>query len=131
MQDEPGVTRLHVGPRLSEVAIFNGVVYLAGQIAEDTEADAFGQTREILGHVDRLLAEAGSDKRYILSATVYVADMRHFPEMNRAWDDWIVPGATPTRATVEAKLAKGDLLVEMQIVAAQVAYDYPTDRSGS
>ena len=123
MQDRPGVTRLHVGPRLSEVAVFNGIVYLAGQIAEETKADAFGQTREILGHVDRLLAEAGSDKRHILSATVYVANMKHYADMNRAWDDWVVPGATPPRATVEARLAKSELLVEIQVVAAQVAYD--------
>ena len=119
MQISAGITRLHVGPRLSEVAIFNGTVYLAGQIAEDTKQDAFGQTREVLGHVDRLLAEAGSDKRNILSATVYVSSMKHYPEMNRAWDDWVEPGATPPRATVEAKLAKPDLLVEIQIVAAQ------------
>ena len=130
MQDQPGITRLHVGPRLSEVAIFNGVVHLAGQIAEDTKADAFEQTREILGHVDRLLTEAGSDKRHILSATVYVANMKHYADMNRAWDDWVVPDATPPRATVEARLAKNELLVEIQVVAAQVAYDYPM-RSGS
>ena len=120
MQDEAGVTRLHVGPRLSEVAIFNGTVYLAGQVAEATKADAFGQTQEIFGHIDRLLAEAGSDKRNIVSATVYLANMKHYADMNRAWDDWVVPGCTPPRATVEARLARPELLVEMQIVAAQV-----------
>ena len=114
------IERLHVGPRLSEAAVFNGVVYLAGQIAEDARADAFAQTQEVLGHVDRLLAEAGSDKRHILSATVYLASIKYFAEMNRAWDAWVVPGATPPRATVEARLAKSEYLVEIQVVAAQI-----------
>ncbi len=114
------ITRLHVGPRLSEVAIFNGTVYLAGQIAEKPKADAYEQTVEVLGHVDRLLAEAGSDKRHILSATVYLASMKHYAEMNRAWDGWVESGATPPRATVEAKLAKPEFMVEIQVVAATI-----------
>lgn len=118
--DPSRIERMHVGPRLSEVAVFNGIIYLAGQIAENTRADVFGQTQEVLGHVDRLLAEAGSDRRHILSATVYLASMKHYAEMNRAWDAWIVPGATPPRATVEARLAKSEFLVEIQVVAAQV-----------
>ncbi len=121
MPNETRVERLHIGPRLSEAAIHHGVVYLAGQIAEETTADAFLQTREVLGHIDRLLAEARSDKRHILSATVYVASMKHYADMNRAWDEWVEPGATPPRATVEAKLARPELMVEIQIVAAQIA----------
>ena len=120
MNDVTRVTRLHVGPRLSEVAIFNGAVYLAGQIAEVAGSDAHAQTQEVLGHVDRLLAEAGSDKRHILSATVYLASMKHYADMNRAWDDWVEPGSTPPRATVEARLARPEYLVEIQVVAAQV-----------
>ncbi len=114
------VERLHVGPRLSEAAIFGGVVWLAGQIADDAEADAYEQTIEVLGHVDRLLAEAGSDKRHVLHATVYVASMRHYADMNRAWDAWVEPGATPPRATVEAKLARPEYLVEIVVVAARI-----------
>ncbi len=120
MQEPPAVTRLHVGPRLSEAAIFNGIIHLAGQIAEDTKADAFEQTREVLGHVDRLLAECGSDRRHILNATVYLASIEHYAEMNRAWDAWVEPGATPPRATVEAKLARPELLVEIQVIAARM-----------
>lgn len=118
---ENTLQRLHVGPRLSEAAIHRGTVYLAGQIAEDTSADTYGQTREVLGHVDRLLAEAGSDKRHILSTTVYVTSMKNFAEMNRAWDEWVEPGSTPPRATVEAKLARPELLVEIQVIAAQIS----------
>ncbi len=113
------ITRLHVGKRLSEVAIHNGTIYLAGQIAEDTTQDIDGQTREVLGHIDRLLAEAGSDKTCILSCQIYIADMQHFAGMNEVWDDWVAAGHTPPRATVEAKLANPACLVEIVIIAAE------------
>ena len=113
------ITRLHVGKRLSEVAIHNGTIYLAGQIAEDTNQDIVGQTREVLGHVDRLLMEAGSDKTCILSCQIYIADMKDFPGMNEVWDDWVASGHTPPRATVEAKLANPACLVEIVIIAAE------------
>lgn len=115
------ITRLHVGPRLSEIAVHNGVVYLAGQIAEETKAGIAGQTKEVLGHVDRLLAEAGSDKTLILSATILISDIANYAEMNRVWDAWVVPGHTPPRATFEAALARPELLVEIKIIAAQAS----------
>ena len=113
------IKRLHVGKRLSEVAIHNGTVYLAGQIAEDTSADIEGQTREVLGHVDRLLAESGSDKTCILSCQIYLKDMQDFAGMNAVWDDWVPSGHTPPRATVESRLANPEVLVEIVIIAAQ------------
>ena len=113
------VIRHHVGPRLSETAVHNGTVYLAGQIAEDTTQDIAGQTREVLGHVDRLLAEANSDKSHLLSVQIYIADMKDFAGMNEVWDAWVAQGATPPRATVEAKLANPACLVEIVVVAAQ------------
>jgi enamine deaminase RidA (YjgF/YER057c/UK114 family) len=112
------IKRLHVGKRLSETAIHNGTVYLAGQIAEDTTQDIVGQTREVLGHVDRLLLEAGSDKTRILSCQIYIADMAHFAGMNEVWDAWVTQGQTPPRATVESKLANPACLVEIVVVAA-------------
>ena len=113
------ITRLHVGKRLSEVAIHNNTIYLAGQIAEDTTQGIVGQTREVLGHVDRLLMEAGSDKTCILSCQIYIADMKDFAGMNEVWDDWVASGHTPPRATVEAKLANPACLVEIVIIAAE------------
>jgi enamine deaminase RidA (YjgF/YER057c/UK114 family) len=113
------IQRLHVGARLSEAAIHNGTVYLAGQIAEDTAQDIGGQTREVLGHIDRLLAEAGSDKSLILSCQIYLSDVKNFAGMNAAWDAWVAEGNAPPRATVEALLARPELLVEIIIVAAQ------------
>lgn len=113
------IKRLHVGKRLSEVAIHNNTVYLAGQIADDTSADIQGQTREVLSHVDRLLAEAGSDKTCILSCQIYIKDLADFAGMNEEWDAWVSPGHTPPRATVEARLADPNWLVEIVVIAAQ------------
>lgn len=113
------IKRLHVGKRLSEVTIHNGTVYLAGQIASDNKQDIVGQTREVLASIDRLLAEAGSDKTRILSTQIFITDMANFPAMNTVWDTWVVPGATPPRATVEARLADPACLVEIVVVAAQ------------
>lgn len=112
------ITRLHVGKRLSETAIHNGTIYLAGQIAEDTSQDIEGQTREVLAHVDRLLTEAGSDKTCILMAQIFISDMANFAGMNAVWDEWVAQGHTPPRATVEAKLANPACLVEIVITAA-------------
>lgn len=111
--------RFYVGSRLSEMAIHNGTIYLAGQIAEDTTQGIEGQTREVLGHIDRLLAEAGSDKTHILSCQIYLADVTDIGVMNTVWDQWVPAGHTPPRATVQALLARPELLIEIIIVAAQ------------
>ena len=112
------IQRLHVGKRLSETAIHNGTVYLAGQIAEDTTQDIDGQMREVLGHVDRLLMEAGSDKSCLLTCQIFIADMADFAGMNAVWDEWVTQGHTPPRATVEARLANPACLVEVCVTAA-------------
>jgi enamine deaminase RidA (YjgF/YER057c/UK114 family) len=112
------IKRLHVGKRLSETAIHNDTVYLAGQIAEDTTQDIVGQTREVLGHVDRLLGEAGSDKTCILMCQIFISDMANFAGMNSVYDEWVASGHTPPRATVEAKLANPACLVEVCVTAA-------------
>lgn len=112
------IKRLHVGPRLSDAAIHNGVVYLAGQIAEDVKQNIDGQTREVLGHVERLLTEAGSDKTRMLMCQIFLADIKDFAAMNAIWDAWVPPGQTPPRATVQAMLARPELLVEVVVTAA-------------
>ncbi len=112
------IQRFHVGARMSEVAVHNGVVYLAGQVAEDKNADVVQQTKQVLAAIDRLLAQAGSDKSSILQATIFLADISTFAQMNSVWDAWVVPGHTPPRATVEAKLAAPDYKVEIKIIAA-------------
>jgi len=114
------IKRLHIGKTLSEIAIHNGTVYLAGQISENGARDIEGQTREILGHIDRLLAEASSDKTRILMCQIFIADVKDFAGMNAVWNEWVAEGHSPPRATIEAKLAKPEWLVEMVVTAAQI-----------
>ena len=112
------IQRFDVGARLSEMAIHNGTVYLAGQVAEDGSQDIVGQTRQVLAAIDALLAKAGSDKTKILRAQIFLADLADFPGMNSVWDTWVVAGHTPARATVQAALAKPEWKIEIVITAA-------------
>ena len=111
--------RLHVGASLSEVTIHNGVVYLAGQVAENLDQDIAAQTREVLGHVDRLLNQAGSDRSRLLSCQIFLPDLADFAAMNAVWTEWVIPGATPPRATVQAALVNPGWRIEIVVVAAQ------------
>jgi len=114
------VERRHVGKRLSELVIHraSGLCWLAGQVADDPSADITGQATQVLAQIDKLLAEAGSHKTKIVSATIYLPDMADFPAMNAVWEAWVPAGQTPARATVEAKLAAGTYRIEIQVVAA-------------
>jgi enamine deaminase RidA (YjgF/YER057c/UK114 family) len=104
---------------MSQAVIHGSTVYLAGQVADDPSQDVAGQTRQILAAIDRLLAEAGSDRTQILSATIYLTDIGTFSQMNSVWDTWVPTGHTPARATVEAKLAAPAYKVEIQVIAAR------------
>lgn len=112
------IKRFHIGPRMSQVVIHGRTIYFAGQVADDPHPSVREQTRQILAKIDRLLAEAGSDRSKILSANVWLSDIGRFAEMNEVWDAWVAPGATPARATVEAKLARPANLVEVMVVAS-------------
>jgi enamine deaminase RidA (YjgF/YER057c/UK114 family) len=112
------IKRLEVGPRMSQAVVHGQTVYLAGQVAGNTALDVAGQTREVLAEIDALLAAAGTDKTRILAATVYLADIATFAQMNSVWDAWVAAGHTPARATVEAKLAAPEYKVEIVVTAA-------------
>ena len=117
------IERRNVGKRLSDLVIYapppgGRLVYLAGQVAEDPKQDITGQVKSVLAQIDRLLEEAGTDKRNILSATIYLPSMSDYAAMNAVWDAWVPQGETPARATVEAKLANPQYKVEIQVVAA-------------
>ena len=116
----PEIIRFHVGPRLSETAVHNGTVYLAGQVPDDTTLDMRGQTAEVLGMVERLLAEAGSEKSRILMAQIFLNDIADITVMNEIWDAWIPAGHTPPRATVQAKMANAAYKIEIVVTAAQL-----------
>jgi len=111
------IKRLETGPRMSQAVIANGFVFLAGQVAPDPTGNVLSQTRQVLGEIDRLLDAAGSAKERIVSATIYLADIGSFAEMNRAWEAWVPADATPARATVEAKMVAPEYRVEIQVTA--------------
>ncbi|MDN4587045.1 hypothetical protein DBA29_00830 [Xenophilus aerolatus] len=115
----PAIQRFHVGPRLSETAVHNGTVYLAGQVPDDTTQDIRGQTAQVLAMVDRLLAEAGSDKTRILMTQIFLTDISEIAAMNEVWDAWVPAGHTPPRATVQAQLANPAYKIEIVVSAAQ------------
>jgi len=104
---------------MSQAVVHGDTVYLAGQVAGDPSAGTKGQTEQVLKKIEALLASAGSDKSKLLSATVWLANMGTYDEMNAAWDAWVDPANTPARATVEARLASPKYLVEIAVVAAR------------
>jgi enamine deaminase RidA (YjgF/YER057c/UK114 family) len=112
------IQRFDVGARLSEMAVHNGVVYLAGQVPTDPLKDITGQTGEVLAAIDALLARAGTDKTRILMAQIFLYDLSDFAGMNAAWDAWVPAGHAPPRATVQAQMAKPEWKVEIVVTAA-------------
>ena len=114
------IQRFETGPRMSQVVVNGNTVYLAGVVANKTAGESVTkQTQEILAIIDGHLAKAGTDKSKLLSANIYITDMKNFAEMNSAWDAWVSAGNTPARATVEAKLAGPQYHVEIMVVAAK------------
>jgi enamine deaminase RidA (YjgF/YER057c/UK114 family) len=114
------IQRFETGPRMSQVVINGNTVYLAGVVANNAPGKSVTeQTQDVLKTIDGHLARAGTDKSKLLSATIYITDMKTFQEMNAVWDAWVSPGNTPARATVEAKLASPQYNVEIMVVAAK------------
>lgn len=111
------ILRIESGARMSQAVVANGFIFLAGQVADDPSRDVEDQTRQVLAEIDRLLAAAGADKRRILTANVYLADIGDFAAMNRTWDAWVAQDAKPARATIEAALAAPAYRVEIQVTA--------------
>ncbi|TDQ78456.1 enamine deaminase RidA (YjgF/YER057c/UK114 family) [Dongia mobilis] len=104
---------------ISDAVIHNNIVYLAGQVAEEpVSPSVYEQTRNILGQIDALLKEAGTDKTKIIKTNIWLADISTFAEMNKAWKEWVAVGHAPARATVEAKLADPKWKVEIMMTAA-------------
>lgn len=103
--------------RYSDAVVHNGTVYLV-EVASNTDADTAAQTADMLASVERTLAAAGSDKSHLLMATIYLADMADYDAMNAVWDNWVPEGCAPSRACVQARLAKPEYRVEIALTAA-------------
>lgn len=116
---DKNLQRFHVGARLSEAAVFNGVVYLAGMVPERGDTDIRGQTADVLAQIDQRLAECGSDKTRLLRVQIFLTDIADITAMNEVWDAWVAPGHAPPRATVQAALANPDWKIEVVVTAAQ------------
>jgi enamine deaminase RidA (YjgF/YER057c/UK114 family) len=112
------IKRYETTPRFSRVVTHNGVVYVAGQTADDYSADIAAQTRQVLEKIDALLARAGSDKSRILRADIWLSDAKDFAAMTQVWEAWSPPGAAPARSVMEAKMLSTDALVEIVVTAA-------------
>jgi enamine deaminase RidA (YjgF/YER057c/UK114 family) len=112
------IKRFQPGSRMSQFVVYGNLGFMAGQVADDPTLDVKGQTSQIIVKIDRLLAEAGSDKTKILSASIWLADYQSFSDMNEVWDAWVPQGNAPARACVESKLAFPRYSVEIAIVAA-------------
>ncbi|MBO6815425.1 MAG: RidA family protein [Rhizobiaceae bacterium] len=110
------IKRIKTATRMSQAVVHGNTVYTAGQVAEGDSVTE--QTKAILGKIEALLSEAGTDKTKVLSATIWITDMANFAEMNAVWDAWVPEGNAPARACVESKLARPDLLVEIGVIAA-------------
>jgi enamine deaminase RidA (YjgF/YER057c/UK114 family) len=114
------IERIEIKKRMSKIVKHNGVIYLCGQVCKNSEQGIKEQTESMLEKVDTLLEQAGSDKKHILSATIYIKDMQFFSEMNKVWDNWVPEGYAPARACIEASMARDVLLVEISVVAAEI-----------
>jgi enamine deaminase RidA (YjgF/YER057c/UK114 family) len=113
------IKRHHPGPSLSRLVEFGNLVFVAGTTADDRSLSCKGQTQQVLQKMERLLAEAGSNKSRILWANVWITDMREKEQMDAAWQEWVDPDNKPTRATVEARLGTPDTRVEIMMIAAK------------
>jgi enamine deaminase RidA (YjgF/YER057c/UK114 family) len=114
------IQRFETGPRMSQAVVHGNTVYLAGMVANKTAGESVTkQTQEILAIIDGHLAKAGTNKSKLLSATIYLSDIKTFSEMNAVWDAWVSPGNTPARATVEVKLAAPQYHIEIMVTAAK------------
>jgi enamine deaminase RidA (YjgF/YER057c/UK114 family) len=114
------IERSETKKRMSRIVKHDGTIYLCGQVCKDAEKGIKEQTETMLEKVDSLLQQAGSDRKHILSATIYIKDMQYFAEMNEVWDNWVPEGFAPARACVEASMAREALLVEISVIAAEI-----------
>lgn len=112
------IRRIDSNGRRSRVVAYNGMLHFAGQVADDFDGDIGQQTREALARIDRLLAEGGSDRSKVLSATIWLKDMADYAGMNEVWDHWVDPEHAPARCCGVVEMADPRIRVEIILVAA-------------
>lgn len=129
------IVRHEMGPRFSEMTVAKlgsaNLIFLAGQVAENTSLGIEGQTREILRFIDRLLAHVGANKTHIVSAKIYLASVGDYAAMNSVWDEWVPRGHTPARSTIGAKLIRPDYRIEIEVTAVADVIDHTHDHDAT
>ena len=113
------IQRFDVGARMSDMAVHNGVAYLAGQVAADATLDAQGQTADVLAQIDAMLEHHGTDKTRLLQATIWVKHIKDRGAMNEVWTPWLPKDGAPVRACVQAEMAAPEILVEIMVTACK------------
>ena len=113
------IARIDPGPRMSRAVVHGDTVYLAGHVSKEPAGSVRGQTEAVPRAIDARLTQAGTDRSKLLSATIWLTDIATFDEMNAAWEAWVDPANPPARATVEARLAAPEYLVEIMVTAAR------------
>lgn len=113
------IIRIHRTPRMSKIVEHNDIIYLSGQIAKNETDNIKEQTKTTLEKIENLLIKAGSDKKNMLSATIYLRNVKDFCDMNEVWDNWIEEGHEPVRTCVAAHLARPNLLVEISVISVK------------
>jgi len=113
------IVRIATDRRRSRAVVYNGMVFVGGQTADDRSQDIQGQTKQALAKIEKFLADAGTDKSHLLSAQIWIKDIaKDFAGMNEIWDAWTAPNSAPTRATAQCELGAPDVLVEIIVTAA-------------
>jgi enamine deaminase RidA (YjgF/YER057c/UK114 family) len=113
------IVRIETNPRRGRAVVYNGMVFVGGQAADDRSQDIRGQTKQTLAKIEKVLADAGSDKSRLLSAQIWIKDIaKDFAGMNEIWDAWMPPNAAPARATAQCEMGAPDVLVEIIVTAA-------------
>ncbi|MDB5365320.1 MAG: Endoribonuclease [Rhodospirillales bacterium] len=113
------IVRIVTNARRGRAVVYNGMVLIGGQAADDRSLDIRGQTKQALAKIEKVLADAGTDTSRLLSAQIWLKDIaRDFAGMNEIWDAWIAPDAAPARATAQCEMGAPDVLVEIIVTAA-------------
>lgn len=113
------ITRQGTNPILSSSVEYHNFVFLAGMTADDLSRDITGQTQQVLAKIDAALEANGTDKTRVLSAQIWLKDIRDRDAMNKVWTAWLPQGGAPARACVEANMADPRHLVEIMITACR------------
>lgn len=116
------INRQHSNGRMSQIVQYplgGTMVVLSGQVSDNPSGSLEEQTQDILDKIDRLLAEAGTNKSNVVQVYVWLASAGDFDAMNVVYDAWVSQGNEPARVCTEGRLADPNLRLEIQALAVK------------